>query len=256
MRGKIKSFIEGKGYGFVLGEDGKDYFLHKKNMIGFPLSGVADGTIVDFEPAANSKGYLAQRCEIIEVAEVGYEMPSQLLTSKSDTVRGWEVLEVSDWIIESVWNKDKNMALRDFKMRASLLGANAILEFRYVQDTESEGNYKYSVFKYVGRLAFVAKKSVNSNVNLKEIQSINSRAKILKIAYDGAYASANRKVGFYWLGAGFVMILSFLNYFISGGRGSFYIAAGINILAIIFGLFLIARQRYQGWWFSKSPVVT
>ncbi|WP_296154502.1 cold-shock protein [Ruminococcus sp.] len=29
MRGRIKRFIEDKGYGFITGEDGQDYFFHK-----------------------------------------------------------------------------------------------------------------------------------------------------------------------------------------------------------------------------------
>ena len=28
MRGRIKRFIEDKGYGFITGEDGQDYFFH------------------------------------------------------------------------------------------------------------------------------------------------------------------------------------------------------------------------------------
>lgn len=35
MKGTVKFFAEGKGYGFILGEDGKEYFVH--------ISGIKDG---------------------------------------------------------------------------------------------------------------------------------------------------------------------------------------------------------------------
>ncbi|MBU2496689.1 MAG: cold shock domain-containing protein [Nanoarchaeota archaeon] len=36
MKGKIKFFNVGKGYGFILGDDGKEYFVHQ--------TGVKEGT--------------------------------------------------------------------------------------------------------------------------------------------------------------------------------------------------------------------
>jgi len=38
MRGKVKFFNEGKGFGFITGEDGNDYFVH--------VTGIAQGTTV------------------------------------------------------------------------------------------------------------------------------------------------------------------------------------------------------------------
>ncbi|MCC8077593.1 MAG: cold shock domain-containing protein [Oscillospiraceae bacterium] len=45
MKGKIKFFNTKKGYGFITGEDGNDYFLHISDVDGFggvyPVSGQA-----------------------------------------------------------------------------------------------------------------------------------------------------------------------------------------------------------------------
>jgi len=43
MNGKVKFFNASKGFGFITGEDGKDYFVH--------LSGISPGTTLqDNEP--------------------------------------------------------------------------------------------------------------------------------------------------------------------------------------------------------------
>jgi len=34
MKGKIKFFNQIKGFGFVTGEDGKDYFVHSTGLVG------------------------------------------------------------------------------------------------------------------------------------------------------------------------------------------------------------------------------
>ena len=38
MKGKVKFFNDGKGFGFIAGEDGKEYFVH--------LTGLAEGTVL------------------------------------------------------------------------------------------------------------------------------------------------------------------------------------------------------------------
>ena len=32
MKGKVKFFNEGKSFGFIAGEDGKEYFVHKSGL--------------------------------------------------------------------------------------------------------------------------------------------------------------------------------------------------------------------------------
>ena len=38
MKGKVKFFNEGKGFGFIAGEDGKEYFVHQ--------TGLAEGVVI------------------------------------------------------------------------------------------------------------------------------------------------------------------------------------------------------------------
>ena len=56
MLGKVKWFNEKKGFGFISGEDGNDYFLHfsKINKEGFKT--VNEGEEVSFDVEEGPKG--------------------------------------------------------------------------------------------------------------------------------------------------------------------------------------------------------
>ncbi len=54
MKGKIKFFNELKGFGFVTGEDGKDYFVHSTGLVG--TTALAKDDEVTFEIEQGDKG--------------------------------------------------------------------------------------------------------------------------------------------------------------------------------------------------------
>ncbi|MGV8131444.1 MAG: cold-shock protein [Candidatus Pacearchaeota archaeon] len=57
MNGKIKFFNEIKGFGFVTGEDGKDYFLHSTGIVGG--ASLTKDDSVTFETEKTDKGLKA-----------------------------------------------------------------------------------------------------------------------------------------------------------------------------------------------------
>ena len=71
MNGAIKSFVPEKKFGFINGDDGKDYFFHInefKNSAHHKM--IADGAVVEFEPSATPKGYRAVNCKLPEQTDL------------------------------------------------------------------------------------------------------------------------------------------------------------------------------------------
>jgi cold shock CspA family protein len=73
--GKIKS-IKPSHYGFLLDEDGKEYFFHAdsykgnwEELVSFSPPITIDGPIVQFKPITGSKGLKAIEVELVEVDE-------------------------------------------------------------------------------------------------------------------------------------------------------------------------------------------
>ena len=61
MKGKVKWYNFSKGYGFIEGEDGNDYFIHRNSIpLGVRLD---EGNTIQFEVKETSKGLEAIELE-------------------------------------------------------------------------------------------------------------------------------------------------------------------------------------------------
>lgn len=69
MTGTIVVFFHEKGYGFVTGEDGKDYFIHLREFaVGSELYKIAKGGEVSFEPIKSYKGCHGKNIVLLNTA--------------------------------------------------------------------------------------------------------------------------------------------------------------------------------------------
>ncbi|MBI4698922.1 MAG: cold shock domain-containing protein [Nitrospirae bacterium] len=55
-KGTVKWFNESKGFGFITGEDGRDFFVHYSAIQGNGFKSLAEGDAVSFESEKGPKG--------------------------------------------------------------------------------------------------------------------------------------------------------------------------------------------------------
>ena len=58
--GKVKWFDPKKGYGFIIGDEGQDVFVHYTAIIGEGFKALKDGETVDYELTEGAKGFQAR----------------------------------------------------------------------------------------------------------------------------------------------------------------------------------------------------
>ncbi|MCK4927156.1 MAG: cold shock domain-containing protein [Candidatus Aenigmarchaeota archaeon] len=62
MEGTVKWFNADKGFGFIEGDDGEDYFVHHTALA--EGTGLNENDKVSFEPAQTERGKQAQKVEL------------------------------------------------------------------------------------------------------------------------------------------------------------------------------------------------
>lgn len=60
MTGRITRIYHDKGYGFIKGSDGKDYFMHRTSVKNADWASLEEGQDVTFEDAEGQKGPRAE----------------------------------------------------------------------------------------------------------------------------------------------------------------------------------------------------
>jgi CspA family cold shock protein len=64
MQGAIKRIVADKGFGFIRGEDGVEYFVHRTAVLGIAFKTVREGQRVTFNPTRHDKGPRAEQVQL------------------------------------------------------------------------------------------------------------------------------------------------------------------------------------------------
>ncbi len=106
-------------------------------------------------------------------------IPDQFITSKFETVRGWDIIERGDWIVHGTSDNSPDAAKNDAINNATQIGANGLIELDYYKTRGELGNYNYTIHNFRGRPVTLAKKNTNG-VNQRDLLGLNDKADSLK----------------------------------------------------------------------------
>ncbi len=243
MTGIIKTYISDKNYGFIKGDNGKDYFFHKKNIKKNDLNKICDGALVSFDEKATPKGYNAIKISI-NSSSAKYNIPDTIYTSKQNNIKGWEVIDVANWIVHGSSRNSPDEAKNDMLEGIKLLEANAALNIQYYKTTGSEpgtgsGTYYYTIHNFKGQPANIGKKSLTGKFSKNDLSGINERAKELKKHLISKTNEAKNKRLIFWLILFFIIILTWIL--------KKDIAIFVSVGLLFLGFILSHATNYDSW---------
>ena len=67
MNGKIKKLVKDRGFGFITGADGTEYFFHHTALVGTRMDTLEEGDPVSFEEDASRGGQKGPRAGVVRV---------------------------------------------------------------------------------------------------------------------------------------------------------------------------------------------
>jgi len=67
LKGKIRKLIQGRGFGFIVAEDGKDVFFHRSALAGEGFDALKEGNSIEFDLERGPKGLQAMNIRVDDV---------------------------------------------------------------------------------------------------------------------------------------------------------------------------------------------
>jgi cold shock protein len=64
MHGTIKRLVSDKGFGFVLADDGMEYFFHQASVVGGGFDNLREGQALTFDKGQGAKGPRAENVRV------------------------------------------------------------------------------------------------------------------------------------------------------------------------------------------------
>ena len=245
MDGAVTSYLASKGYGFIHGDDGRDYFLHSTDIVGDcpPV----EGQRLTFEETATPKGYRARNVKAIEnMGPVRYLVPDSVMQSRSSDIPGWETLQSSLWTVHGSSRGSPDDAKDEVLRRASSLGANGVVLLSYYKTTGSEagtgrGTHHFTIHNFKAHPVIVGRASTRGTGSRRGLSSLDLFARELK----EKLRARSRQTAIFGLiaGAGTLLLSMAVDVTLLGG-GLVGTGVGIVLGWIVFGAI---RRDHDGW---------
>lgn len=245
MTGAIKNFLPQKQFGFILGDDGKDYFFHQSSLVSSCQSShIMEGALVEFDPSVTPKGYKANKVTIKSKTDVSrFVVPDSFILSKTDSIPGWEILEESNWTITASGRGNPDDVKRVLKGLAGRVGANGLTYICYHKTTGSSGNYNFTIHNFTGRLVSIGKRSLAGTKIIDDFVDINATAEDYKKKFNDANIRGKSKYKTrLWYG----LVVSVAAVVVTKGVG---IPVAIGIMLLVG---LVNRPVMEGEWLRKD----
>jgi len=187
VTGVIKTYLSQKQYGFIKGDDGKDYFFHQS---GFKdkskVNKICGDLVVIFEQKATPKGYSAVKIDIENISDehIKYIVPDTIYTSREYNIKGWDIIDLSKQTIYGSSRNSPDFAKDELKKNARYYGANAVINMQYFKTTGSEmgssfnifSTHHYTIHNFKGQLVNIGKRSAQGTHKKSEFINIDDYA--------------------------------------------------------------------------------
>jgi cold shock CspA family protein len=187
MNGIIKTYLPNKKYGFIKGDDGRNYYFHADAFMDkSKINMICEEAIVTFYENASPKGYKALKCSLLNPSDIlTFTVPDNFITSRANVINGWEIIEYGNWIVHGSSRHSPQSAKNDAIDSAIAIGANALIDLNYYKTTGSEsgtgnGIHHFTIHNFRGRVATIAKRNSNGQYKADDLSGLNQRAESLK----------------------------------------------------------------------------
>ncbi|WP_151943891.1 cold-shock protein [Aliarcobacter butzleri] len=249
MKGFIKTYLSEKEYGFIKGDDKKDYFFHNSSLKDKNIKDkLCEGLYLEFDQKATPKGYTAINISILdENISFKYEIPENIYTTKDSIIKGWEFIERSNWVVTGSSRNSPDDAKYDMMQKAKKLGANALINIQYFKTTGSEagtgrGTHYYTIHNFRGQMVNIAKKSTYGRFEIKDFKNINDEASKLKIELLEKTKSSENFKAISW---GVIVLIAL---FLWGSQIKEILIPVIGTVVLFFiGIIFIKSNNYDDW---------
>lgn len=158
MKGHVTSFLAEKGYGFIRGDDGEDYFVHRDDVSG-PRD-LVKRQRVRFETTATPKGLRARSVVPGPMPVPMPEYSDRFISTERVEVRGFVIAR---YVMQNCWYEARNphQAKEGLNHHARMLGANAVIGRRLHKYSKRQfflSSYRYTMHRFYGHAVILQKR--------------------------------------------------------------------------------------------------